>query len=283
VLIFENAVHRTNYIYVTTYDRQNVLLYWKYKPTLDTINTHTISIYKSEGLTADGIKIATISAINTHYVDNTPNIYDKFKHVYYQLQINDGALTDKVTFDNKPMSRTLHRRKNVNTTLRVGGIPCLIYQKKTEEDFCPLCWDDLTRKARDPVCPTCFGTGRTGGWYTPVYTLYHVNPPEKAISHDDIPKQIQDTQAFIGYYPTVNPKDMIFDLTVGEYWRIESIHPVRDAYDIIYQELNISKIAHREGAYLLPVPSKELNMVITPSYNRKYLIDLDQIKESLNG
>lgn len=283
MIYFESAVHRTNYIYVSTINRTSVIIYWRYKPTVDTLESHTISIYRSYGQTQTPTKVASVSAANTHYIDEVPNIYDSYSHIYYQLQINDGALTDKVTFDNKPMPRTLHRRKNVDLHLRTSGLPCLVYQKSVDGAFCPVCFDTLQRKATDPNCPVCLGTGRTGGWYSPIYTLFYIVPPTESIQPDDVPKQIQESQALLGYFPLVNPKDLIFDLTVGEHWRITSVHPIKDAYDTISQELGVTKVAHRDGEYLLPLPSEKLTPVLTPLKHRKYLIDLTKLQETING
>lgn len=50
---------------------------------------------------------------------------------------------------------------------------------------CAQCWDAATQRARDPKCPTCFGTGWTGGFSAPMGLHMRISDSNFLISNPD--------------------------------------------------------------------------------------------------
>lgn len=282
MIFFENASKKRPYFYVTTLQKNTVLLYWKYKLTGEDLSQHTISIYRSPSETDEGVKIGEVSAVQTYYKDNSNlDLSSPQRFYYYQIQIDDRPLTDKVTLDRQPDARTNYLRKNGDTLLKMGGSPVLYYQRIQSGDRCSECWDSHLGVTK-ANCPICFGTGFAKGFSTPVLTMARVIPPAKLQVQQEVDTYPQKTSIVVSYFPLSNSKDVIYEINTDKFWEILSIEPIHTKSSLISQNLTVKRINFNDIEYTLPMPDQTMEWVINPP-KHSFFIDINKIKEYKNA
>jgi len=282
MLRFENtSTPNTFAIYVDSIDRDDVLIHWKYKPTHDELSDHRITIYRSEGQTGEPTLLKNISAFNTTFVDTDVNDYDNYRRWYYQLQIDDGELTQRFTTDLNPDNMALAYRKRVKVEMRFDGTPCLAYVRSDSGQRCSACWN-VRMQMSDPNCEVCDGTGYETGYFPPVLTLIHIIPPVLVTQAQETLKKLQTTYAFMGHFPLMNPLDFIADLETGLRWRIVKNQPIKAANSVVKQQVELIKVNLTDVEYKIDLPKEDLEPIIIPRKGQ-YFAKYNTIKEIPNG
>lgn len=114
---------------------------------------------------------------NLYYAyDPDQRVFGKINWSYYRVLVTSslGTYTSSPTGTAGTLSRrdwlkarNLVRRKLVTFKLGEGQEGYLLKRRVTGQR-CRLCLDEQTLEVRDPVCPSCYGTGFECGYYYPM-------------------------------------------------------------------------------------------------------------------
>lgn len=110
----------------------------------------------------------------------------------------------------------------------------LLHRKHWGED-CSECVDQITKEVTNPLCTTCYGTGRTGGYYTPISAkgLLGGTRADTTERGDQIEETVVIRSCDV---PLVTPYDIIVLPELGKRCKVLTVDPivqVRGA-DIVY-------------------------------------------------
>jgi hypothetical protein len=285
MLYFEHATGNAPYIFVEvipkTSDKFRLLIYWRYKPTNDTLSTHKIIINRSDKPNGDYTKVAEVEATQTYYIDeffwHNYNVYPS-----YTLSIDDLTITRPVTVGNVPSPESLLVRKHNEIGLRMSGTPILVYIRKVTGERCS-CFTAARGKVSDMTCPLCFGTGFSGGYYAPILTLGNITPARKTHELKEFLAQKEIVELTMSHFPLLSPRDLIVNLNKGTKWRIVEVDPSEDSVCVLHQRAVLARLNPSDVEYSIPLPDGTMEPILKPR-KQPYIYNVNpNIKETTNG
>lgn len=134
----------------------------------------TVDIDRSESPDGPWKTVATGVPEAQHFFrDHSMGVGSVSRRLYYKLTIHDGALDTlgDVFYMSRPPDGVILRLTSKNEMIlsRRIGDPCAFFVVRRLGDSCPACGShDRPSHAR---CETCYGTGRNGGYYSPVKSM----------------------------------------------------------------------------------------------------------------
>lgn len=151
-------------------------------------------------------------------------------------------------------------RRSLIALHRFNGTQLTLFKRRWWGPFCETCLDPVTRTVLMAECPECYGTGRSGGYYTPIEFLGKLDtqPPQTDVTEQG---QTRVTQAVVQsiQYPKVAKGDVIYTHDSGRFWEIVQISPAlslqgRD----LTQSFVISELSPTRSIYNIEVPNPRL-------------------------
>lgn len=139
--------------------------------------------------------VAHLNPNQSSYVDDTCFVRNKVMNFFYRIVDpfgNDSGIKSSYTLED-------HRQNGVanfiiNEELREmrsgSGIPIAVFSKNGHTEYCPECTDEETGQIINSQCAFCGGTGRVGGYNTPVKTyIRKINSTKIAAQNANNPAQ----------------------------------------------------------------------------------------------
>ncbi len=126
---------------------------------------------------------------------------------------------------------------------------------------CPTCTNEILSSPASSECTTCFGTGITGGYYTPFATKADwsagVSPrtTNATVKETPGPQQVQRLKIKMPCYPDARSEDLWVDAGTGVYYLIEGVEPEVWCGSTVTQTASISRLPPQHPAYKLTRPS----------------------------
>jgi len=137
-----------------------------------------------------------------------------------------------------------------------GGNRIIIFRKRRGGTLCG-CIDPVIGKSTKSMCPVCFGTGWSGGYYPGIVTPSLSNVTQEMIiptQEGNIHPQIGSF--YIGNYPLVNSDDIVVEQE-GKRWKVVNVDRVSYRGFVISQLINSSLIAPGEAEYMFTADKVE--------------------------
>jgi hypothetical protein len=146
----------------------------------------------------------------------TPNVYNEMPGIYIPV-VNTEDLLHDYAIDTIKQLFMKYQGVNVNIfTVKYGGAKC------------PRCFNHALRKASDPYCPECFGTGYQGGYNKPIFTqAFLVSLPQKQKNNNPF---IQFNKSWYLLLPAdiiLSPEDLIYVNSLGLFLKVSEVSPIR--------------------------------------------------------
>lgn len=166
------------------------------------------------------------------FVDSEISTQAKWKQFYYKIlavdingnQFFSEAKASSIATDLNLVGLEIARRNNI-LLKEYTGVKCHLLIMRKWGQYCTECWDSLKKQVRKSNCKTCYGVGRTGGYFKPIYPFYvQINSYGKSIDHANIGDQEPvQTNAWASNFPILSPGDII--VAPGNIrWRISGIN-----------------------------------------------------------
>lgn len=246
-------------VFVEMASRRSIVISWWYRPTNDDLTRATVEIHRGYSRNGHFDLVGTVRADVLHYRDTGSHVHDKWREIYFKLRvINLGGAVDETepfSVRSQPTLEAIAVRKRTDLALRFEGVPCLIYVRRGEGVRCPDCWDPGLKKVMSSSCPTCFNTGRLGGFYPPILTQVRISPATKHNEPGDTLRQVEQVTAVCSFIPIVSPRDVVYEVNVGKRWRIVTVQPTEDHRVIVHQDLMMIGLNPGDIEHTLPIPT----------------------------
>ena len=251
---------------VTGFSRRYMDVDWEIAPTNDDLQEWEFYLERSEA-EAGPFQVIAGPLIDRYYVrDNTTPQISLNRLLFYRVRaVNKHR---RIEFYSEVADR--EGREDL-IAAEIGSLETMLFEefigtltwlfvRRTFGQRCPQCWDDVLGKKTNDQCPTCFGTGFSGGYHYPV---------EFAAQIDKAPRINQSTtqhghqQAMCGFRcpgsPRVAPDDLIIDSHNRRY-RVVTIAPTSRLRVDVRQEGQLLELQPGciEDAVELQVEHREL-------------------------
>jgi hypothetical protein len=231
----------------------------------------TVAIYVRYAEKGDETLVSTVNASVGFAKISGLLLHNQNRTAYYRLLITDNNGDtyeyDKVSLEKDlyPTGPVLGLRRNTRSLLRLGGNPVLVYQKVGPEGTDCSCYDPKLKKIIRSNCTTCYNTGKTGGYYTPVLTLAQINPEHYSNAPGDTLRQNTMAEVMLAEFPVVRPKDIIYELNTGRRYRVGAVAHSKYHRHLINQSFSATKLNPGDVEHTLPVPDPS---TLTPVMDR---------------
>lgn len=244
-----------------------VLVRWQLEPTSQNLQSVRFFVDRSENplnfqqLNADGISPYALS----EYVDETANLIDLNKIYYYRVravelgpqgQSLQTFTSPHTTWDGDLDLVGIYINEEHYFKFRwVTGVPVMIYKKRHDGTYCPNCWDKVLKRSTKSNCTVCYGTGKVGGYYTPVETWMEFEPDPKVEQVVEWGlKQPSQSEVMALGYPLLTPDDLIVELKPNRFWKIENVRYPEKSRTVTLQMAKVNAVYPSDVEYRIQVP-----------------------------
>lgn len=163
-----------------------------------------------------------------------------------------------VTRPKKNTRLRLLRRKILRdqyiTFRQLNGTEVKVLKRRHFGTNCTSCKDTLTRELVAYKCTTCYGTGWTGGFYTPItaYALIQPVGTQKDVSEVGN-TSLRRTSIRMLSYPKVEEGDVIVETYSNRRWLIQNVEHTEVHRLVVHQELVANELSRDSVEYLKSV------------------------------
>jgi len=181
--------------------------------------------------------------------------------IYYKVDITDStgltATATRVVQASLPKRQALLKRKiqrDEATAFKFNGIQIAVLKRKHWGVRCPVCFDLLTKKVTKSKCSSCYGTGFTGGYFSPVRIRgrFGVNNVQTQITPQGV-ADVNKKRVVILDYPVVDVYDVLIDVAQNKRYLVDLASGTELRTHVIHQELTVSEIARDSIEYQIAI------------------------------
>jgi hypothetical protein len=123
-------------------------------------------------------------------------------------------------------AREIARQHRLRLSIQ-GGSRGFLLKRRRQGPRCTVCVDPATRDTTNSRCPTCYGTGFTGGYYPPVPSVFADLTPgpadERLNAGPTGRSRVQGAQGFVLATPMLSSGDVWVDGVTDERYYIDTI------------------------------------------------------------
>lgn len=263
-------------VMVLTIDHTSrVLIRWALEPTAQSLKNLRFFVDRSENmadyqqLNAEGLSPYGLY----EYVDETANLIDLNKIYYYRVRAVELGATGETlqTFTSLPTTWDgdldyvgIYINEEHYFKFRwVTGVPAMIFKKRHDGIYCPECWDAVLKRSTMANCTTCYGTGRLGGYYTPIESWIEFEPDPKIEQVVDWGlKQPSATEIFMLGYPLITPDDIIVELKPNRFWKVENVRYPEKNRTVTLQMAKLNAVYPSDIEYKMAVSEERRRILV---------------------
>jgi hypothetical protein len=203
---------------VTGFTRQFYDIYWEIHPTTEDIQEYTFTLQRSEGEAGPWENI-TPALVDRYFVrDNNVPLINQNRTLFYRVECRHTP-TGKVLYSPTTdrwgkqdlIAAEVIRLETLLFEEFVGNLGWL-FPRRTFGQRCPQCWDDVLQKRIDDRCPTCYGTGFSGGYHYPIQFYLQEDEAPLTVQPSMHDVHMQSMMSFrCPSSPDIKPLDMLVD------------------------------------------------------------------------
>ena len=205
-------------------------VFWEIEPTTEDLQQYEFFVQRSEAEAGPWDTIAG-PMIDQYYLrDNSVHLITTSARTFFYrircVHVPTGKEVYSSSFDIEGapslMAQEMIRRERVLFEEYVGT-RCWVFPRRTFGQRCPNCYDSVLGKTVDSRCPTCWGTGFSGGYHYPISFWGQLDAGSESdqVTVDDH-RRVQMAQLRCGPSPTLKPLDLIIDRMNRRYRVVES-------------------------------------------------------------
>jgi hypothetical protein len=194
-------------------------VFWEIEPTTEDVQQYEFYVERSEAEAGPWDTIAGPLIDQYMIRDNAVHaITTNARTLFYRVRCRHVP-TDRVvysaTFDREGspniLATEMIRLERVLFEEFVG-VRCWLFPRRSFGQRCPNCYDSVLGKTVDTRCPTCWGTGFSGGYHYPTAFWAQIDPVPEAeqVSSEDH-RRVQMAQLRCGPSPAIKPLDLVID------------------------------------------------------------------------
>lgn len=235
-------------------------LRWSLAPTIYPLDDIRFLIFRSNAPNGPWEEIGVAEEGTFAFTDY--GVLSAGVHRTYYYIVRAASISKKGFRDSKPfllehdpdrIALELVRKKNVFLQVN-GGIALAVLVKKTWGARCARCYNTEKQLPSDPDCPSCFGTGFSGGFMKPVYVPGLMNPPKKVITDAGIEYEPSSVYAELANNPVLAVKDVIVDRKMNIRYTVEEVTPTTRRMHLVSQILTLLRVDENSILYTIDIP-----------------------------
>jgi hypothetical protein len=239
-----------------------VTIRWAIQPTAWDLTDLAFLVFRSYSHAGPWDWLAEMESGLWTYHDAEAHGAGTYRDPYYIIRI--CSKTSKGYRDSRPI-RSEHNPDHIAIDMvrkkllfmEHRGIPAAALIKRRQGTNCGRCYNQQQQDATDAQCPECFGTGFSGGYYTPVLIPCATSLPERALQMGPVELESGQVGWETANWPTLNHGDLIVDRQMNIRYRIDRVHPTSHRQHLISQILVMTRIDEMDIAHTIPVPLPE--------------------------
>lgn len=137
---------------------------------------------------------------------------------------------------------------------KLNGVEIAVAKRMHWGPRCPKCYDKYTKEVTRANCVTCYGTGFTPGYFTPVITLGRRGtlPASKQVTPQGI-SEFRPTQVTLLDVPKIEPDDVLVFLRDNRRFVVKVVLQTELQTVGVHQKLEVSELARSSIEYRLTV------------------------------
>ena len=194
---------------------------WEIKPTTEDVQDYSFFVERSEAEAGPWDQLAGPLIDTFYYRDSNVPAISTNRTLFYRIKVVhnvSGDISYSTIFDRTghpdAYAAEIIKLENVMFSELVG-VRAWVFPVKTFGQKCPDCYDDVLQKKTTDNCRTCWGTGFSGGYHSPIQVWCQLDePPEKteyiSPAKEDH-RQVNYFNVRMGPSPDVKPLDLIID------------------------------------------------------------------------
>jgi hypothetical protein len=194
-------------------------VFWEIEPTTEDVQQYEFYVERSEAEAGPWDTIAGPLIDQYMIRDNAVHaITTNARTLFYRIRcrhVPTDRVVYSVTFDREGspniLATEMIRLERVLFEEFVG-VRCWLFPRRSFGQRCPNCYDQVLGKTVDTRCPTCWGTGFSGGYHYPTAFWAQIDamPETEQVSVEDH-RRVQVAQLRCGPSPAIKPLDLIID------------------------------------------------------------------------
>ncbi len=259
---------------VTGFSRSFYDIHWEITPTMLDIQEYEFYVERSEAEAGPWHELAG-PLIDRYFLrDNSAPLISNNRTLFYRIKVRH-PMTGKVEYSEivdrwgkeDLMAAEIIRLETLLYT-EFAGVLCWLFPRRTFGQRCAQCWDDVLGKRLDDSCPTCYGTGFSGGYHYPIEFWAQVDDSEHT---ENLAQHSHDQQRMITWRcpasPDVTPLSLFID-NKNRRFRVVSVGGTMKGGVRVRQEVRavLLQPGSIEDTVPLKVDTKELQAVPWRNY-----------------
>lgn len=196
-------------------------IFWEIKSTTEDIQDYSFYIERSEAEAGPWDQLAGPLIDTFYYRDANVPAISTTRTLFYRIKVVHNVTKD--TTYSKIIDRAGRPDAHASEIIKLEnvmfselvGVRAWVFPVRTFGQKCPECWDDVLQKRTTDMCRTCWGTGFSGGYHSPIQVWCQVDePPERTEYVSGLKDDHRQTNYFnvrMGPSPDVKPLDLIVD------------------------------------------------------------------------
>lgn len=192
---------------------------WEVEPTTEDIQEYQFFVERSEAEAGPWLQIAGPLVDQYRFRDNAvPTITTNARVLFYRVRVLH--LPTSRSDYSPPVDQegpiSLHAQEMVRLERvlfeEFVATKCWVFPRRTFGQHCPNCFDPVLDKVIDDACPTCWGTGFSGGYHYPIAFWGQIDAPEQTeqVTLEDH-RRVLYYQLRCGPSPALRPMDLVID------------------------------------------------------------------------
>jgi hypothetical protein len=170
--------------------------------------------------------------------------------------VTTGAFTQRDVF----LKVQEIQRKYKLLSERYIGVPTYLLKIKKYGENCPACWDNVKHESRDSHCPTCYGVGKTGGYFDPELITGHfeVSPQTEQTTSERGRVDQQESNFRAIADPLIDPYDVLVEKESNDRWLVYlQVQQTEHKRVSVSQIVTIRMIPRSHVIYGLLIPEQD--------------------------
>ena len=267
-------------IKVFTLDRDSLTISWSLESSVADPSLYTVAVLRSSSEAGPYSVLSSelgAGSINS-YEDTSVNLHSRFREYFYRVRATETATGSTQTYGSAPLQAIVSGEEPGSVFLEAfpdlealeairrfdlvakeyAGRRVLVLTNRSEGTHCTNCWDLLKRRRKFSNCATCYGTGRTSGYFSPA-ECYAVKPPGKEVAALTPLFELQPNDAVMWFSstPRLSPRDLVIDAD-GRRWRVLQVEKSEKLWALTRQTAQLREITKDQVEYDVPISWRQL-------------------------
>lgn len=246
-------------ISVTGFDSKYKDISWEITTTAEDILEYEFFVQRSEAEAGPYLDI-TPGLVDRYYVrDNSTPSYSNNRVLFYRIRVRHvptghESFSETATVEGELdlIALEIIRAETILFEEFIGTV-CWLFPVRTFGQRCPQCWDSVMGQATAKSCPTCWGTGFSGGYHYPVQLFAQID--EAPISENPQSSHHHQERAFTLRCPTsprIKPLDLLVD-SKNRRMRVVQVHGTHRLSVRVRQEVSAVLVRPNSIDYRVPL------------------------------